>query len=476
METDSDYEPSEEDELEQSGSSSSEDELSDNLLQFFNLFFDDELVNEIALQTNIYAGQVRTEGNAKSQWRDVTSNEIRLFLAINIMQSVVKKPDLQDYWSRNPIIETPFVRKMMPYKRFVTIKQYLHFSDNAKQAVNLICVRYEEKIEKRLYELKSLQQRQKEVCKSLGCEPIPIQESLPTVEEIDKLCAHIEGLENEKFKREQLKKAYIGKFIKTMLEELLQYWDKCHFSSAERESFETYYQANKETLLMLERREEYLKRLTELEDRENDLNHYKNRGGTVLKEEKERNGLKKKLREMELVLLDIAVKFEEEHNRPFLSWGRSIPDIIEKTREDYETNKKQSGFLGSTLSGSKRNLLTLTSAPSAAGTSSKQKLPPTSLFSSNKKRTPMRATPIIRLNDQTLTQKTKLKDRVQKRRLRYSHERKKRMDKIRRLSKVLMERRNSNEFLDIDEFELIFKYIGGRIVVFYLSGIMEVAC
>lgn len=109
-----------------------EEDINNCTLQFFNLFFDDELVNEIALQTNIYAGQVRTEGNAKSQWRDVTSNEIRLFLAINIMQSVVKKPDLQDYWSRNPIIETPFVRKMMPYKRFVTIKQYLHFSDNAK--------------------------------------------------------------------------------------------------------------------------------------------------------------------------------------------------------------------------------------------------------------------------------------------------------------------------------------------------------
>ncbi|KAK9730373.1 Transposase IS4 [Popillia japonica] len=124
-----------------------EEDINNYTLQFFNLFFDDELVNEIALQTNIYAGQVRTEGNAKSQWRDVTSNEIRLFLAINIMQSVVKKPlflainimqsvvkkpDLQDYWSRNPIIETPFVRKMMPYKRFVTIKQYLHFSDNAK--------------------------------------------------------------------------------------------------------------------------------------------------------------------------------------------------------------------------------------------------------------------------------------------------------------------------------------------------------
>lgn len=87
---------------------------------------------------------------------------------------------------------------------------------------------------------------------------------------------------------------------------------------------------------MLERREEYWKRKIELEEKESDPNRYKNRGGTLLKEEKERNGLTKKLRDMELELLEIATRFEETYNKPLMSWGRTIPDIIESTREDYE--------------------------------------------------------------------------------------------------------------------------------------------
>ncbi|KAI4454854.1 biotinidase-related [Holotrichia oblita] len=547
------------------------------------------------------------EESIKPQWIEVTKDQV--IEAFKIVLENAK--DLQEQLIAS--IEQLLQRSEDLCKQ-LRIKMPPYGSENLnlgqeKALLKRRITEYEDKIEKRLYELKSLKKRQNDACKSLGCEPIPIQESpLPTVEEIDKLSAHIEGLENEKFKREskflevkckildlvqeleikpsleiektvcsvddslflvtdynmnwidqyyeslvqqklqteneiahlrekvcllwekldedikrsneflqkhtgnsvttleafqqevkrcdRLKKANIEKFIKTMREELMQYWDKCHFSSTDRESFEyfhdnlytedlltfheievdkmrAYYQKHKETLLMLERREEYWKRLTELEDRENDPNRYKNRGGTLLKEEKERNGLTKKLREMEIVLLDIAVKFEEEYNKPFLSWGQSIPDIIEKTREDYEnvSNKKQhlsakkqqrnltptpvkSGFLGSTLSGSKRNLLTLTPAPSTPGTSSsKRKLPPTSLFSSSKKRTPLRVTPSIKLNDHTLIQKTKEKDPVQKRRLRYSQERKKRMDKIRRLSKVLTEKRQSNEFTDYDAFE-----------------------
>lgn len=98
----------------------------ENMLAFFNAFFDDELVNEIAVQTNTYAEQVRS-----NQWRYVTSDEIRIFLALNILQSVVKKPCLQDYWTKNHILATPFFRQAMSYKRFIAIKQYLHFSNNA---------------------------------------------------------------------------------------------------------------------------------------------------------------------------------------------------------------------------------------------------------------------------------------------------------------------------------------------------------
>ncbi|KRT85574.1 hypothetical protein AMK59_1719, partial [Oryctes borbonicus] len=306
--------------------------------------------------------------------------------------------------------------------------------------------------------------------------------------------ATLEAFQQEVKRCEHLKRANIEKFIKTIREELASLWEKCHFAAAERESFEyfndhlytedlltfheievekmrRYYEANKDILTMLEKREEYWKRKTVLEERESDPYRYKNRGGTLLKEEKERNGLTKKLRGMDLELLGIARRYEEQNNKPFMSWGRTIPDIIKKTREEYEMSKKQhlstkkqqrtltptsvkSGFLGSTLSGSKGNLLTSTSAPSTPTASNyKHKLPLTPLFSSNKKKSHLKEVPIIKLNDKTLTQQIKRKSAVQKKKIRYSNEKKKRIEKIRRLSNMLREKKKFNETMNYDSFE-----------------------
>lgn len=87
---------------------------------------------------------------------------------------------------------------------------------------------------------------------------------------------------------------------------------------------------------MLDKHDVYWRRKLELDEKAMDPKRYKNRGGTLLKEEKERNGLTKKLRDMELELLEFARVFEEQNNKPFLSWGRSIPDILERTRKEYE--------------------------------------------------------------------------------------------------------------------------------------------
>ncbi|KAK9732403.1 hypothetical protein QE152_g12890 [Popillia japonica] len=55
----------------------------------------------------------------------------------------------------------------------------------------------------------------------------------------------LQAFQQEVKRCDRLKKAYIEKFIKTMREELLQYRDECHFSSAfssaERESFEYFH-------------------------------------------------------------------------------------------------------------------------------------------------------------------------------------------------------------------------------------------
>ncbi|XP_026467553.1 piggyBac transposable element-derived protein 4-like [Ctenocephalides felis] len=102
-------------------------------LQFFNYFFDDELVGKIVEETNVYFIQEqRTEPSTSGAVMDwnVTAAEMRIFFAIVLNMSIVYKPDENMYWSKNPIIATPFFSKVMSNRRFKLIKKYLHFMNN----------------------------------------------------------------------------------------------------------------------------------------------------------------------------------------------------------------------------------------------------------------------------------------------------------------------------------------------------------
>jgi hypothetical protein len=70
------------------------------LLQFFRLFLDNPLVAIIVDETNRHTeqSQQKQPGTAK-QWRPKTPDEMHVFLALVILQSIVKFPDHQLYWS-----------------------------------------------------------------------------------------------------------------------------------------------------------------------------------------------------------------------------------------------------------------------------------------------------------------------------------------------------------------------------------------
>jgi hypothetical protein len=67
------------------------------------------------------------------KWVDVTSAELKKFLAIIILLEQIKKESLKDYWSTNPYFETPIFHKLMSHKRFEQIWWCLHFNDNELQ-------------------------------------------------------------------------------------------------------------------------------------------------------------------------------------------------------------------------------------------------------------------------------------------------------------------------------------------------------
>lgn len=99
-----------------------------DVLEYFKLFFDDSLLDIIVLETNRYAEQ--HPGRSTSQWKNVDKNEMMIFLAICILQGLIKKPEERMYWSSNEMWSTPIFPKLMNLRRYISIKRNLHFSNN----------------------------------------------------------------------------------------------------------------------------------------------------------------------------------------------------------------------------------------------------------------------------------------------------------------------------------------------------------
>ncbi|GFX76154.1 piggyBac transposable element-derived protein 4 [Trichonephila clavipes] len=64
------------------------------------------------------------------KWEPTSKEEMHVFIALIILQGIVKKPTNEQYWSKRHSISTPFFSKVMSYRRFNLIYRFLHFSDN----------------------------------------------------------------------------------------------------------------------------------------------------------------------------------------------------------------------------------------------------------------------------------------------------------------------------------------------------------
>ena len=98
-------------------------------VDYFNYFLDDELIEIITSNTNLYAKQCIKKKSDK-YWYPETSKEIRLYIILKVLMGIGPKTALHLYWTNKENLEQPVYTRTMKYKRFVKIRQYLHFTDN----------------------------------------------------------------------------------------------------------------------------------------------------------------------------------------------------------------------------------------------------------------------------------------------------------------------------------------------------------
>jgi hypothetical protein len=100
-------------------------------INFFDLFFDDKFWNNLVVETNRYAEQKEnfksSLSSKKDIWTPTNIEEMKVYFALCIIMTQIKKSTINSNWSKRQIIETPIFGKCMSRFRFLSITKNLHF-------------------------------------------------------------------------------------------------------------------------------------------------------------------------------------------------------------------------------------------------------------------------------------------------------------------------------------------------------------
>ena len=105
-------------------------------LDFFFLLFEEDMFDVMVRETNRYANSKKDSSTLKPfsrlhKWEDTSVEEMKVFIALIIDMGLVRKTDIEEYWSAEEVIATPFFSKMMSRDRFLALLSNLHIVDNA---------------------------------------------------------------------------------------------------------------------------------------------------------------------------------------------------------------------------------------------------------------------------------------------------------------------------------------------------------
>ncbi|KAL3223600.1 hypothetical protein MRX96_027275 [Rhipicephalus microplus] len=97
-------------------------------VDFFALYFDEEVIEMILEQTN-HAGAQRST----TKWAVLTADELRAYFGLLLLMSVSPRHHFYHYWSRNPLFYSEEIAKVMSFKRFQYIMNSLRVNDHSKE-------------------------------------------------------------------------------------------------------------------------------------------------------------------------------------------------------------------------------------------------------------------------------------------------------------------------------------------------------
>src|SRR6218665_3531496 len=108
------------------------------LVDFFRLFIDDDLLNCFVIETNRYAEQWKSNNAGElakkkcrvHKWVPVTKDDVLKFLGLTLLMGLIRKPCIELYWSTDELFKTPVFGRIMSRDRYQEILRFFHIVDN----------------------------------------------------------------------------------------------------------------------------------------------------------------------------------------------------------------------------------------------------------------------------------------------------------------------------------------------------------
>jgi len=105
-------------------------------IDFFRIFLNDNILQDIAGKTNKYAKiKIEEMENANklpdylSKWQDVTKEDVLLLIAILFYMGIVQLPEIKFYWSKNRFFPDTIIPNLISKTRFHMITKFLKIRD-----------------------------------------------------------------------------------------------------------------------------------------------------------------------------------------------------------------------------------------------------------------------------------------------------------------------------------------------------------
>ncbi|KAF5282321.1 hypothetical protein FQR65_LT14375 [Abscondita terminalis] len=103
-------------------------------IQYFDKFFDNDIINIIVCETNRRANESipKRPQLKRNLWKEVSNEEIRKFLGLCVLGGITKFPSPAKQWSRESIYYHPVFGKTMARDRFLGILKMLRFVNHSE--------------------------------------------------------------------------------------------------------------------------------------------------------------------------------------------------------------------------------------------------------------------------------------------------------------------------------------------------------